>query len=210
MPHLLEELTDNAGYTKTTTGLHVHVSRANMTGWHMAKIAAFVYDPENRDFMEFVAGREFDGGYAQALDPKYLAKYAGARVVEVKSWQKGNYSKAERNEYVADAFGYASGTRYGALSFQPSTGNQTIEFRMFAMATNNDVVQARIEFAFLAWHFAHQCGMKEMNEREFAKFICRPDNRADSIYLRKYLAHRAHVMHFDAPHKAKPRKEKVA
>ncbi len=41
------------------------------------------------------------------------------------------------------------------------------------------------EFAFAAWHFALQGGMRDMTPDAFTKFVYRIDNRADTPYLRK-------------------------
>ncbi len=51
----------------STTGTHVHVSKCDMTPWHTTKLAAFIYDPDNRDFLERFGGRSF-GEYRIEVD----------------------------------------------------------------------------------------------------------------------------------------------
>jgi hypothetical protein len=53
----------------TTCGLHVHVSRAQLSDLHISKIVCFVNDPDNRKLIESVA-RRYDTGYCHVSEKK--------------------------------------------------------------------------------------------------------------------------------------------
>ncbi len=192
MPDLLRIAQDNdACDLHYRTGVHVHVSREHMTPWHMAKLAAFVYDPDNRDFIEKIAGREF-GDYREDIDHHVQINVMGQRARACRLHYRQEWSPERRMQYVKAGMGYDQ-SRYAALSFNPSTGDKTVEFRMFQGTTESDVVLAYVDFAFLAWHFSMQHSMKEMNEAAFVKFVYRSDNRTDSKFLRKYMENNLHI-----------------
>lgn len=56
-------------HKSTTCGLHVHVSRDNLTKLQIAKMVAFVNAPQNEDFIRAIA-RRYQTGYCKIKDKK--------------------------------------------------------------------------------------------------------------------------------------------
>lgn len=195
-------LYQNARTSADTTGTHVHVTKQDMTWWHITKLAAWVYNPENRNFMERVAGRHIGGEYRTEVDYLEYAKQVGQRHADAKKNGWGN--AGARNEANSQ---YIDWSRYGALSVETST-SRTVEFRLFRGSIHQHEVLAWAEFAFASWHFSQQHGMTEMNVPQFIKFIYRADNRMDTVHLRKYLeADKNHPLAIQEALKYTPRKK---
>lgn len=176
-----DTLYQNARTDARSNGTHVHVSKAGATYWHLTKMASFIYNPDNRAFMDKLAGRRMGGEYNTVVDYLYHAKTVGRRHAEFKN-EGYNPQQARANAMGCNT----DWSRYGALSTETSTGC-TVEFRMFRGSTDYEEILAWAEFSFATWHFSQQCGMAEMNPEQFVRFVYRPDNRGDTINLRKYL-----------------------
>lgn len=181
MLHHQGDLYQNARTDARSNGTHVHVSKLNMSILHQTRLAKFIYHPDNRAFMNQLAGRRIGGDYNREVDWLQLAKDAGSRHAYFKS---NGYTNRESRNYARDAL--TDWSRYGALSVCTSTG-QSIEFRMFKGSTDWSEIMAWAEFAFVSWHFALQWGMNDMTVDKFIAFVYRADNRADTKNLRKYL-----------------------
>jgi len=204
---MLEAQYNNAIDDASSAGLHVHVSEAGMSAWHKHKLARWIYASSNRSFIERIAGREIGGEYCTDQDFTEHAIRAGRAHREAKSWPKEyNTSMSEVRDYVNQPF--KDSDRYGALSYATSTG-RTVEFRLFRGTTDAERALACIEFAFLSWHFAMQTPPRDLTPEHFGRFVCRPDNRADSVYFRKVFGRILVIEQADEPYRAKPRRRET-
>ena len=169
-----------------TCGLHVHVSKANMTLWHGAKLTMFIHESSNQKLIRAIARRD-NANYAQIKNKK--ASY---------QWIKN----AKRGYGLADQLCRLNEERHEALNFYNS---QTVEFRLFKGTLRYETQMACLEFAYMSWFFSRDTGTAFLTSDEFIKYICKPDNRKDTKFLRRYLKEKGFVLPKSAVVKDNPR-----
>ena len=147
-----------------TCGLHVHVCKSNMSLYHAAKLVFFINDEKNYPLIRALARRNSD--YGKLKDKK-------SNVVWIKNARESRNPLTNLNS-----------DRYEALNFQ---NPKTIEFRLFKGTLKYETINACLEFSFLSWHFSKDASIKDLTIEKFLEFISKPENRADSVYLRDYL-----------------------
>lgn len=123
------EVKDLKLLAKANCGMHVHVDRATLTELQIGKMLSFMYNKENRAFLNKIAGRK-DNNYCSLSGEKTVTTgiYYDQNVA-------GNYrQKLRRN---------AGGGRYTGINL---TNNATIEFRIFASTVSYEEFSKNLEF----------------------------------------------------------------
>lgn len=177
---------DMSSHNTKTCGLHVHACRLGMTPLHAAKLMKFVNDVDNERLMRTIARRyQIGSGYAKFYPSvdwiNRMSKTAGADARQTK--QRGRKVDMETitQHHMRDSF---VNERYSAVNFNPE---YTVEFRMFRGTLRYETIMACLEFSFAAWHFSKQAAITALGTEDFMKFICAPENRKDTKFLRHYL-----------------------
>lgn len=153
----------------STCGLHVHVCKSSMTTLHGAKLVLFINDPANLALVKSIARRDASG-YAKMQNKK-----------EDKHWLKDSVHSSKHKE---DQLRRLNSDRYEALNFR---NDKTIEFRLFKGTLKYETMVSCLEFAFACWHFTASASASELTTEKFLEFICLPENRKDTRFLRAYL-----------------------
>lgn len=153
----------------STCGLHVHVCKSSMTTLHGAKLVLFINDPANLSLVKSIARRDASG-YAKMQNKK-----------EDKHWLKDSVHSSKHKE---DQLRRLNSDRYEALNFR---NDKTVEFRLFKGTLKYETMVSCLEFAFACWHFTAQASTSELTTEKFLEFICLPENRKDTRFLRAYL-----------------------
>lgn len=156
-----------------TCGLHVHVCKRGVTMLHAAKMIFFINESSNMRLIRAIARRD-SSSYASIKN------------------KKADYEWLKRAKQCRDPLSNLNEDRYEALNFK---NPGTIEFRLFRGTLKYETIMACLEFTFATWHFTRNAGMHELNIDGFLKFICAPENRRDTSFLREYLASK----NFDLP-----------
>jgi hypothetical protein len=162
----------------STCGLHIHIDKRHVTLNHATKMILFMNDSGNQKLIKTIARRS-SNRFCKVLNKK--ADY---------SWLKS----AKRSH---DPLCNLNEDRYECLNFQ---NDKTIEFRLFKGTLKFESIMACLEFTYATWFFCKDNGYQDLNSDNFIKFICNPQNRSDTKYLRAYL--KSHL--FDIPEVDKP------
>ena len=156
-------------HNTSTCGLHVHVCKSSMTTLHGAKLVLFINDPANAELVKAIARRDASG----------FAKFQNKK--EDKHWLKDS---VHSSKHKADQLCRLNSDRYEALNFR---NEKTVEFRLFKGTLKYETMVSCLEFAFACWHFTASASTSELTTEKFLEFICSPNNRKDTRFLRAYL-----------------------
>ena len=170
-----------------TCGLHVHVSKADMTMFHGVKLSLFIHDSNNQKLVRDIA-RRGNANYAKMKNKK--ADY---------SWLHNARRCSSR---VSTQLTQLNEERHEALNFH---NEHTVEFRMFKGTLRYETQMACLEFAYACWFFSRDTGVGSLTTDEFIKFICQANNRKDTKFLRAYLREKGYVLPKSAVVKTNPR-----
>lgn len=151
-----------------TCGLHVHICKTGMTMNHAAKLILFINDSNNQRLIKAIARRD-GSSYAQVKNKK--ASY---------EWLKN----AKQNSGIRNQLMYLNQDRYEALNFK---NPNTVEFRLFKGTLRYETIIACLEFTYASWYFAKDSGINDLTTDNFLKYICKPENRGNTKFLREYL-----------------------
>lgn len=162
----------------STCGLHIHIDKHNVTLNHATKMILFMNDSGNQKLIKTIARRS-SNRFCKVLNKK--ADY---------SWLKS----AKRS---GDPLRQLNEDRYECLNFH---NDNTIEFRLFKGTLKFESIMSCLEFTYATWFFCKDNGYQDLNTDNFIQFICKPENRSDTKYLRAYL--KSHL--FDIPELDKP------
>jgi hypothetical protein len=171
-----------------TCGLHVHVSKANMTLFHACKLVFFIHDSGNQKLIRDIARRS-NAGYAKICNKK--ASYDW-----IKEAKGANELKKQLMRLNDD--------RSEALNFQ---NPETVEFRLFKGTLRYETQMACLEFAYASWFFARDTGVGELTSAKFIEYICQPNQRKDTKFLRQYLREKGYSIPKLALVKPNPRND---
>jgi hypothetical protein len=160
----------------STCGLHVHVCKANMTTLHGAKLVLFINSPENYSLVKAIARRDASG----------FAKFQNKK--EDKHWLKDSFHSSKDKH---DQLRRLNSDRYEALNFR---NDKTVEFRLFKGTLKYETMVSCLEFSFACWHFTAQASTNELTTAKFLQFICAPENRKDTRFLRAYLKEKGYQL----------------
>lgn len=180
-------------HNTTTCGLHVHIDRMSITPLHAYKLNLFINAKENQSLVYAVARRYNHDRYAAMAPKEGDGKIMGDYVRRIRAdlfSMKGNtartrkeFSNAMRARY-SEVIKQANSNRYQAINFNNS---KTLEYRLYRGSLKYETIMSCLEFTRATWLFSHQRSRTEMNIPEFLKFICLPENRQDTKFLREYL-----------------------
>jgi len=160
----------------STCGLHVHVCKSSMTTLHAAKMVLFINDPANIGLVKAIARRS-DASYSKIKNKK-----------DDKHWLKDSvHSSKDKDEQIRRM----NSDRYEALNFK---NDRTIEFRLFKGTLKYETMIACLEFSFACWHFTASASASELTTGKFLEFICMPENRKDTRFLRAYLKEKGYTL----------------
>lgn len=155
-------------HNTSTCGLHVHICKSDMTTLHASKMVLFINDPANHDLVYALARRD-ESGYCKIYDKK-----------SDKSWIKNALLRTKRKDQIQSL----NPDRYEALNFQ---NEKTVEFRLFKGTLKYETIMSCLEFTFATWHFCREASTNQLTTAGFLDFICKPENRKDTRFLRTYL-----------------------
>jgi len=158
-----------------TCGLHVHICKSSMTTLHASKMVLFINDPANHNLV-FALARRDKSSYCKIYDKK-----------SDKSWIKNALLRTKRKDQIQAL----NPDRYEALNFQ---NEKTVEFRLFKGTLKYSTIMACLEFTFATWHFCKEASTSQLTTAGFLDFICQPENRKDSKFLRSYLREKGFVL----------------
>jgi hypothetical protein len=161
-----------------TCGLHIHIDKHNVTLNHATKMILFMNDSGNQKLIKTIARRS-SNRFCKVLNKK--ADY---------QWLKS----AKRS---SDPLRQLNEDRYECLNFH---NDNTIEFRLFKGTLKFESIMSCLEFTYATWFFCKDNGYQDLTTDNFIQFICKPENRSDTKYLRAYL--KSHL--FDVPELDKP------
>lgn len=125
----------------STCGLHVHVNRDSLTKLQIAKMVAFVNNPDNQEFMTALARR-----YGSAMTGYCRIKADKAKVGKAAS----------------------SSDRYEAVNVTP---RHTIEFRIFRGTLKYESLVAAIEFVHALCEYTARCGDCSVSDLGYEAFL---------------------------------------
>ena len=162
-------------HNTSTCGLHVHICKSDMTTLHASKMVLFINDPANHDLV-FALARRDQSSYCKIYDKK-----------SDKSWIKNALLRTKRKDQIQSL----NPDRYEALNFQ---NDKTVEFRLFKGTLKYETIMACLEFTFATWHFCREASTSQLTTAGFLDFICRPENRKDTKFLRSYLREKGFVL----------------
>jgi hypothetical protein len=139
-------------------GFHVHVGRDYLTQGQIYRTQAFLNDVRNEALIRAIA-RRYSNGYCHYK--AHLAKFTAT------------------NKHEND--------RYEALN---TTNVETVEFRIFRGSLRYESIMAALEFcnALLSFATPGVASLLEFNSFGFKQFVLRPENKADTKFLRAYLS----------------------
>ena len=170
-----------SSHNTKTCGLHVHICKSNMSTLHGAKMVFFINDANNQSLIKAIARRD-STSYAQIKDKK-----------SDKSWLKDivKYTKDKKNQLRG-----LNSDRYEALNF---ANERTIEFRLFKGSLKYETIMACLEFTYATWHFCKDASIDQLTTEHFIQHICKPENKADTRFLRVYLKNKGFNMACNMP-----------
>jgi hypothetical protein len=173
-------------HNTSTCGLHVHVCKSSMTTLHAAKMVLFINDPANIDLVKCIA-RRTDASYSKIKNKK-----------DDKHWLKDSvHSSKDKDEQIRRM----NSDRYEALNFK---NDRTIEFRLFKGTLKYETMIACLEFSFACWHFTASASASELSTGKFLEFICMPEHRKDTRFLRAYLKEKGYALADNLRQTSKP------
>jgi hypothetical protein len=160
----------------STCGLHVHVCKSSMTTLHGAKLVLFINDPANKDLIKSIARRDASG----------FSKFQNKK--DDKHWLKDSVNSSKERGYQLCRL---NSDRYEALNFR---NEKTVEFRLFKGTLKYETMISCLEFAFACWHFTASASANELTTEKFLEFICLPENRKDTRFLRAYFKEKGYKL----------------
>ena len=168
-------------------GLHIHICKSDMTMLHASKLILFINDPENKPLV-YALARRYENGYCKIHNKK-----------EDTGWIREALTRSKPKDQLCSL----NWDRYEALNFH---NEKTVEFRLFRGTLKYSTIMACLEFTYASWHFAKSASTNELKTDNFLSFICEPENRSDTRFLRSYLKDKGFVMTYES----KPDLRKVA
>ena len=162
----------------STCGLHIHIDKRHVTLNHATKMILFMNDSGNQKLIKTIARRS-SNRFCKVLN------------------KKADYSWLKSAKRASDPLCNLNEDRYECLNFQ---NDKTIEFRLFKGTLKFESIMSCLEFTYATWFFCKDNGYQDLTIENFIKFICNPQNRSDTKYLRAYL--KTHL--FDIPELDKP------
>lgn len=166
-----------------TCGLHVHIDKAGMSLFHACKMVFFIHDSGNQKLI------------------KDIARRANVDYAQIKN-KKASYSWLKRAKSSSTPLNYLNEDRREALNFQ---NDNTIEFRLFKGTLRYETIMACLEFTYATWFFCRDTGITELTTPNFIDFICQPQQREHTKFLRAYLKEKDYSIPHLALVKANPR-----
>lgn len=155
-----------------TCGLHVHIDKKGVSLFHACKMVFFINDSNNQKLI------------------KDIARRANADYAQIKN-KKASYQWLKRAKASGSPLNYLNEERREALNFQ---NEDTIEFRLFKGTLRYETIMACLEFTYATWFFTRDTGVNELTTPNFINFICRPENRESTKFLRAYLKEKNYVL----------------
>ena len=145
--------------SRSNCGMHVHVSRKDISEEQIVRLRYFFSQKDNQQFLEKIAGRKEN-------------EYCEYRMVGLLNFKKGlDYSNEEEKkslkedypDYPLEDFG---SEKYQAINISP---NDTIEFRIFKAPETREEFLIRVQLvrALISW----QKTRKNLTLESFKKFI---------------------------------------
>ena len=200
------EATDGLiSHDTSTCGLHVHISKANMSMVHQTKMAIFINAPENQVPLDKFARRKSNsyakrgvqysreqiqrelrtmregGNYDYSIVASHPLAIVKARYYRETGPAKETFSAfIKRNPSVLAS---VQDERYRAINFLPKN---TVELRLFRGTRKFETLMATLEFANALYWYTKEASWSKLTMDDFVAWLpTRPDVR--SKYLRTYL-----------------------
>lgn len=161
-------------------GLHVHIDSRAFTALTLGKFLLFFNDPNNADFLKFVAGRhplfnvparsyaamhtpiDDEDGKPLPLNPATIRHHAGYN--RYKMINLTNLTEAEQDRLHARAERDCKGSY------------STVEVRLFASTSKKEKLLMRLEFVHAVVVFCREAGFAQLTAKGFTDWINQPRN----------------------------------
>lgn len=144
-------------------GLHVHVSRKKLSLYTCAKVASFMSNPDNEEFLNKFARRRPNSYWKRKTKKQLSESFRAARCNGI---SKLNYD------------------RYEIVNFH---NRNTIEFRLYKSSTCANTIMACIEFSRAVVAYCRTAGLHQLTIRDLLRWVYRPENKLDTLRLRLHL-----------------------
>lgn len=157
-PNALNMLKESGFESRSTCGIHIHLSYRPLSDDAIRNIAHFVYGPDNFNFVRFIAGR-------------HSARWA-------------EYKDVSLNNLDRHGFDRSYGLTVPGQTYRARDERKTLEFRLFASTLRVDRFMSRLEFVHALAVYANVPGRTtgEMNENDFINWL---NGQSGYSYLRK-------------------------
>lgn len=162
-----------------TCGLHVHLSKQDITPFQATKIDQFFADPGNISSRDRFARRTVSGSeYLTTINPKDLRErhpsFDRARGLA----EKKLYAMTQRQ---------SQGNHYHIVNWSP---NNTVEFRLFRGTLRYETLIATLQFVQGMFWFTRECAPSAMNWPSLIAWARKPENIGDMRYFLRYCTER--------------------
>ena len=174
-----DRLSGCKSHNTDSCGLHIHICKSDMTMLHASKMILFINDPANKNLV-YALARRYENGYCKIHDKK-----------EDTGWIKEALTRTKRKDQLCSL----NWDRYEALNFH---NEKTIEFRLYKGTLKYSTIMACLEFTYAVWHFAKSASTNELTTSHFLTYICKPENRLDTRFLRSYLKEKGFTLAYEA------------
>lgn len=153
-------------YNMSNTGIHIHVSRKQLSDLQVGKILEFTNSKINKNYIIDVSGR----------DPQRTGFSEINETLKTKDIQLMNTDSHKRKNKLSDRdYRVLNKLRdkYQAINLQH---DDTIEFRIFKGNTKPQTISRYIEFTHALVMFTKQVNSKNLDHKDFIKYVTNEKN----------------------------------
>jgi hypothetical protein len=147
-------------YSRSSTGVHIHISRDTLTKLQILRIISFINNEMNFNYLARVAGREFfNNQYCETLHK--------------------NYDLLKLNHYFANYPNLIYPAKYSAVNLSKKS---TVELRIFKGNIRFDVLNRYVEFTDCLINFVKNSPVSFNDYMSFLKFVDLNKNNYPYLY----------------------------
>lgn len=160
----------------SNAGVHIHVSKANMSAGHALKLVKFINNRHNLTYITRIAGR---GSNTYNMICSNNIDHAKNRIYDnISKNDKGN--PVFKDKYLEQI----NRNRYHCINFR---NRDSIEFRLFKGTPNTDRIKMYLEFVNAAYYFTRDASARELKFGDFVTWLMDPKNRHPKKHLADYM-----------------------
>ena len=173
-------ITKVRGWSGSTNGIHIHVSKNVLPLSTLPKLRNFMYNPNNAEYIYSVAGRRSDQWAKLSVYPSINKnKDAG-------KWLRKEYNKKRKYDIID---GYSE--KYQGVNNHRS--DKTYEFRIFRSTLNYDRLMVDLEFVDSLCNYCTEIPLVGSHYYAFNSYVDWLTSRSNPYkYLRKFIKDNKH------------------